>query len=69
MALSYDFLIARADHEASEAAAAVLGNVRDRALRAEAAWRAMATSLLEVVRAREVLQERIAAARLSDAAQ
>lgn len=69
MVLSYQFLIDRADHEAGEAATAVLGNVRDRALRAEAAWRAMAKTLLDVVQACEVArQERVAAPLRGDAA-
>lgn len=54
MALSYDFLIERADHAAHEAACASLNNVRDRALRSEAAWRAMASQVSEVLRNREL---------------
>lgn len=53
MALSYEFLIERADQAASEAAGARLDNVRDRALRSEKAWRAMATQLREVAEGRE----------------
>lgn len=60
MALSYKFLIERADHSAHEAAGAELDNVRARALRSEAAWRAMASELSEVLRNRETaLQSKI----------
>ena len=37
-----DTFLALADHAHGEAEAATLANVRDRCLRAEAAWRAMA---------------------------
>lgn len=53
MALSYEFLLERADQAASEAASALLDNVRDRALRSEKAWRAMAEQLREVAEGRE----------------
>ena len=70
MALTYEFLIARAEHEAGEAAGALLGNVRERALRSEAAWRAMADKLLEAARSRELAeQERLVAAQLCVASQ
>ncbi|KUR72892.1 hypothetical protein AQZ52_06715 [Novosphingobium fuchskuhlense] len=63
MALSYEFLIERAEQSASEAAGALLDNVRDRALRAEKAWRTMATDLREVAEGRERARlERLAAA-------
>lgn len=52
MALSYEFLLARAEEAAAEAASARLGNVRDRALRSEAAWREMAA------RERRIQQDR-----------
>lgn len=65
MAATYEFFLARADEAASEAAATALPNVRDRALRSEAAWRDMATRALTVERdretARRVREERIAA--------
>ena len=57
MALSYEFLVARADQAAEEAAVAVLDNVRDRALRSETAWRKMANQLLETVKTREIAAE------------
>ncbi len=53
MALPYEFLVARADQAAQEAAVALLDNVRERALRSEKAWRAMADQVLEVARNRE----------------
>lgn len=56
VALTYEFLIARADQAAQEAACALLDNVRDRSLRAEAAWRGMANQALEVTRNRELAQ-------------
>ena len=63
MALSYEFLIERADQAAREAAGSMLQNVRERALRSEKAWRTMATQALEVTRNRELaLQERLVAA-------
>jgi len=54
MALSYEFLIERADQAATEASGAKLDNVRDRALRSEKAWRAMAEQLREVANNREI---------------
>lgn len=42
MSQNYDFQIARADEAAAEAAGALLDNVKQRALRSEAAWREMA---------------------------
>jgi hypothetical protein len=63
MALSYEFLIERAEQAASEAAGALLDNVRDRALRSEKAWRAMAEQLRQVTEGRELARlERLAVA-------
>lgn len=63
MALSYEFLIERAEQAASEAAGALLDNVRDRALRSEKAWRAMAEQLRQVTEGRELARlERLASA-------
>jgi hypothetical protein len=42
MSISYDFATERAQEAARDAEAAQLDNVRDRALRSEAAWRDMA---------------------------
>ncbi len=62
MALSYEFLIERAEQAAQEAACSVLENVRERALRSEMAWRTMVNQVLEVVRSRELsAQKRLAA--------
>jgi len=61
MALSYDFIVQRAEQAAQEAAMSVLENVRERALRSEKAWRLMAHQVLEVARTRErALQKRLA---------
>ena len=46
------FYIARAEEAAAEANNATLDNVRERALRAEASWRAMATRARRVETAR-----------------
>lgn len=54
MALSYEFLIERAEQAAQEAACSLLENVRERALRSEMAWRTMANQVLEVARNREL---------------
>ena len=54
MALTFDFYTARADEAAREASAASLSNVRDRALRSEAAWRDMADRAAQTERDREV---------------
>jgi ribonuclease D len=62
MALSYEFLIERAEQAAQEAACSVLENVRERALRSETAWRTMANQVLNVARNRELAaQERLVA--------
>ncbi len=57
MAHSYEFLIERADQAAKEAAGSLLDNVRDRALRSEKAWRAMADQVLNIARNRELAQQ------------
>ncbi len=56
MALTYEFLTARAEQAANEAASALLENVRIRALRSEAAWRDMADQALELARNRDAAQ-------------
>lgn len=58
MALSYEFLIERAEEAAHEAACAPLENMRERALRSEAAWRKMAHQVIEFARNRELAQQR-----------
>jgi hypothetical protein len=57
MALSYEFLIQRAEQAAQEAAGSLLENVKERALRSEKAWRTMADQALEVARNRELAQQ------------
>ena len=42
MSQTYEFYTARADEAAADAASATLDNVRERALRSEATWRALA---------------------------
>ena len=49
----YEFLLARADEAASEAKEAALDNVKQRALRSEAAWRAMAERTRKIERERK----------------
>ncbi|WP_338466209.1 hypothetical protein RXV95_11595 [Novosphingobium sp. ZN18A2] len=56
MALSYEFLQARAEESAREAETAQLGNIKERALRSEAAWREMANRALQIAREREKAQ-------------
>lgn len=58
MALTYEFLMARANEASQEAEGAVLDNVRRRALRSEAAWRDMA------LRQRKIEHDRETARRL-----
>ncbi len=55
MSVSSDFYMARAEESAREAEAATLDNVRDRARRAEAAWRTMADRLIRSDAMRETL--------------
>lgn len=61
MALTYEFLIARADEAAAEAAKAGLENLRNQALRSEAAWREMAARTLRVDQNREARERERAA--------
>ena len=53
MTKNYEFQIARADEAAVEAKAATLDNVKERALRSEAAWRKMAHLTLSMDNERE----------------
>lgn len=65
MSSNYEVYALRADEAAKEAAAASLDNVRERALRSEAAWRDMARRALQIEQEREIArqhrEERIAA--------
>jgi len=56
MALTFDFCDTRAREAAEAAEEATLDNLRDQALRSEAAWRAMADQLRAVHEARETLK-------------
>ena len=53
MSATSDFYLARADECARDAEQAVLANVRDRCLRSEVAWRAMADRLISNEAARD----------------
>ncbi len=53
MAQTYEFYSARADEAAARANEAVLDNVKDRELRAEKSWRALADQARKGVIARE----------------
>lgn len=59
MSTTSDYYLARADESALEAQRASLDNVRDRCLRSEAAWRAMADRLsrAEAMRARQASEK------------
>lgn len=62
MSANHDFYLARAAEARADAAAAKLDNVRERCLRAEAAWTAMADRAGRSDRARERLADEKAAA-------
>lgn len=62
MSITYEFATERADEAARSAASAELDNVRDRALRSEAAWRAMASQARKTAEARRVREAATAAA-------
>lgn len=62
MSANHEFYLARAAEARADAEAAVLANVRDRCLRAEAAWTAMADRAARSDRARERLAVEKAAA-------
>ncbi|WP_068071794.1 hypothetical protein [Novosphingobium lentum] len=57
MSQTFEFYTARADEAAAEATAAKLDNVRDRALRSEAAWRQMADRVRRVEAHRIIADE------------
>jgi hypothetical protein len=69
MAQSYEFLIARADQAAQEAEDAKLDNVRQRALRSEAAWREMADRARKIERDRETAKRERAERQAEEQAQ
>jgi hypothetical protein len=64
MTVTRDFYLNRADEAAAAAAASPLQNVRDRELRSEAAWRAMADRVLRLEEQR-VLADRVRQDRIS----
>jgi len=53
MSQTFEFYDARAQESAAEAAGAILDNVRERALRSEKTWRALADQARKVVVDRE----------------
>ncbi|HZG47858.1 MAG TPA: hypothetical protein VEZ41_16555 [Allosphingosinicella sp.] len=61
MSANHDFYLARAAEARADAEAAKLDNVRERSLRAEAAWTAMAERAGRSDRARERLADEKAA--------
>jgi len=63
MSSNHQFYLARADEARADAEAATLANVRDRALRSEAAWMGMAARAERSEKAREkLIQEKAATA-------
>ncbi|WP_226016378.1 hypothetical protein [Novosphingobium sp. FKTRR1] len=58
MVLSFEFCERRADEAATAAAGSALSNVKDRELRSEAAWRALAYQIIAIRKAREAIEER-----------
>ena len=69
MSQSYEFYAARASEAAAEAKSATLDNVRDRALRAQATFQALADQARAVTRRREKLENEKAAARAAATAE
>ncbi|ANU07272.1 hypothetical protein [Paraurantiacibacter namhicola] len=69
MSQTYEFYTARAKECATEAAAAKLDNVRERALRSEATWRGLADQARAVAEQREKIARDKAALREIDDAQ
>lgn len=63
MSLTIEFCEARAREAGNEADRAVLDNVRERALRSQAAWQAMANRANDVAKARAIKEQEAQAAR------
>ena len=63
MSTTSDFYLARAEESARDAASTTLTNVRERAVRSEAAWRSMA----ERLQRGEVMRDTLAAAKAAAA--
>ena len=72
MSQNFEFYDARAKEASAEAKAAVLDNVRDRALRSETAWREMADRAKQMEQEREIAkverEQRQADAKIAEAA-
>ncbi|MEC9067960.1 hypothetical protein [Pelagerythrobacter marinus] len=69
MSQGFEFYQARAEESAAEARAAVLDNVRDRALRSEATWRALADQARAVAKERLRVENEKAVRRAEEAAE
>jgi hypothetical protein len=69
MSQGFEFYQARAEESAAEARAAVLDNVRDRALRSEATWRALADPARAVAKERLRVENEKAVRRAEEAAE
>ncbi|WP_324828513.1 hypothetical protein [Qipengyuania zhejiangensis] len=67
MSQTYEFYAARARESAAEADAATLDNVRDRARRSEATWRALADQARDVATQRVKIERQKAAQREAEA--
>ncbi|GMN03126.1 hypothetical protein [Erythrobacter sp. MTPC3] len=67
MAQTYEFYRDRADEAAAKAKEAQLDNVRDRELRSEKTWRALANQARAVARDRAKAEEERAAKRAAEA--
>ena len=65
MSISYEFATERAEEAASAARSAELDNVRERALRSEAAWRDMADRARKTEESRAKREATAEAARLA----
>ena len=69
MSQGFEFYQARAEESAAEARAAVLDNVRDRALRSEATWRALADQARAVAKERLRVENEKSVRRAEEAAE
>ncbi|RXZ65293.1 hypothetical protein [Pelagerythrobacter rhizovicinus] len=67
MSQTFEFYDARAKESAAEAEAAVLDNVRERARRSEATWRALADQARAVAEERVKVEQQKAARREQEA--
>ncbi len=68
MSQTYEFYEARAEEAAEEARKASLQNVKERALRSEAAWRQMAERVLRTAEERKIADEARAERRAAEQA-